>query len=233
MLARRIAVGLYAEHLDRENSLPPGLDEDLLHRLVQEGRQAIADFVDANRGLVAWEVERWRRLFSLDRAELFQEGCVGLLEAVRRWDETAGTRFGAYAIYWIREYVRACAVTRAGELGVPARALRREREGGLSESMAARLHALARPDSLYFETGEPLPVIAPVQDDAAVRVAEAVALLPGDEWEVVRRRHGWDGPPQSRAAVALALGLSRRRVAQLEASALVRLREHLVEACGA
>ena len=34
--------------------------------------------------------------------DLFQEGAVGLMEAVRRWDPDMGTRFGSYAAYWIR-----------------------------------------------------------------------------------------------------------------------------------
>jgi RNA polymerase sigma-32 factor len=34
--------------------------------------------------------------------DLFQEGAVGLMEAVRRWDPDVGTRFGSYAAYWIR-----------------------------------------------------------------------------------------------------------------------------------
>jgi RNA polymerase sigma-32 factor len=41
----------------------------------------------------------------LNILDLFQEGSVGLMEAVRRWDPDVGTRFGSYAAYWIRAYV--------------------------------------------------------------------------------------------------------------------------------
>jgi RNA polymerase sigma-32 factor len=41
----------------------------------------------------------------LNVLDLFQEGSVGLMEAVRRWDPEVGTRFGSYAAYWIRAYV--------------------------------------------------------------------------------------------------------------------------------
>jgi RNA polymerase sigma-32 factor len=37
--------------------------------------------------------------------DLFQEGSVGLMEAVKRWEPTLGPRFGSYAAYWIRAYV--------------------------------------------------------------------------------------------------------------------------------
>jgi RNA polymerase sigma-32 factor len=41
----------------------------------------------------------------LNVLDLFGEGSVGLMEAVRRWDPEVGTRFGSYAAYWIRAYV--------------------------------------------------------------------------------------------------------------------------------
>jgi RNA polymerase sigma-32 factor len=41
----------------------------------------------------------------LNLLDLFQEGAVGLMEAVRRWDPAVGTRFGTYAVFWIRAYV--------------------------------------------------------------------------------------------------------------------------------
>ena len=41
----------------------------------------------------------------VDFEELVQEGCIGLLEAFKRFDETRGTRFDTYAFYWIRRYI--------------------------------------------------------------------------------------------------------------------------------
>src|SRR5207248_3288808 len=37
--------------------------------------------------------------------DLFQEGSVGLMEAVKRWEPTLGPRFGSYAAYWIRAFI--------------------------------------------------------------------------------------------------------------------------------
>ncbi len=45
--------------------------------------------------------------------DLFQEGSVGLMEAVRRWDPEVGTRFGSYAAFWIRAYVLRFLMTNA------------------------------------------------------------------------------------------------------------------------
>jgi RNA polymerase sigma-32 factor len=49
----------------------------------------------------------------LNVLDLFQEGSVGLMEAVRRWDPDVGTRFGSYAAYWIRAYVLRFLMTNA------------------------------------------------------------------------------------------------------------------------
>ena len=49
----------------------------------------------------------------LNVLDLFQEGSVGLMEAVRRWDPNVGTRFGTYAAYWIRAYVLRFLMTNA------------------------------------------------------------------------------------------------------------------------
>jgi RNA polymerase sigma-32 factor len=49
----------------------------------------------------------------LNVLDLFQEGSVGLMEAVRRWDPDVGTRFSTYAAYWIRAYVLRFLMTNA------------------------------------------------------------------------------------------------------------------------
>jgi RNA polymerase sigma-32 factor len=50
---------------------------------------------------IAYQYRRaWTNIF-----DLFQEGSVGLMEAVKRWEPTLGPRFGTYAAYWIRAYV--------------------------------------------------------------------------------------------------------------------------------
>jgi RNA polymerase sigma-32 factor len=49
----------------------------------------------------------------INMLDLFQEGSVGLMEAVKRWDPALGTRFGSYAAYWIRAYILRFLMTNA------------------------------------------------------------------------------------------------------------------------
>ena len=57
-----------------------------------------------NLRLVVAIAYQYRRAWT-NILDLFQEGSVGLMEAVKRWEPTLGPRFGSYAAYWIRAYV--------------------------------------------------------------------------------------------------------------------------------
>jgi RNA polymerase sigma-32 factor len=82
------------------------LDEKQERDLIEAARKR--GDVDAARTLVLHNLRlvvsiayQYRRAW-LNLLDLFQEGAVGLMEAVRRWDPDMGTRFGSYAAYWIR-----------------------------------------------------------------------------------------------------------------------------------
>jgi RNA polymerase primary sigma factor len=84
------------------------LDEDRereLRRAVARGERARRQFVEANLRLVV-SVARNYRTPGVDLADLVQEGNVGLLRAVERYDPDFGVRFSTYATYWIRQAVR-------------------------------------------------------------------------------------------------------------------------------
>jgi RNA polymerase sigma-32 factor len=82
------------------------LDEQQERDLIQAARErgdrdAVRRLVVHNLRLVVSIAYQYRRAW-LNVLDLFQEGAVGLMEAVRRWDPNMGTRFGSYAAYWIR-----------------------------------------------------------------------------------------------------------------------------------
>jgi RNA polymerase sigma-32 factor len=82
------------------------LDEAQERDLIKAARDrgdisAARTLVLHNLRLVVSIAFQYRRAW-LNLLDLFQEGAVGLMEAVRRWDPDMGTRFGSYAAYWIR-----------------------------------------------------------------------------------------------------------------------------------
>jgi RNA polymerase sigma-32 factor len=81
-------------------------EERELGRAVRESgdREAARRLVVHNLRLVVAIAHQYRRAWA-NILDLFQEGSVGLMEAVKRWEPTLGPRFGSYAAYWIRAYV--------------------------------------------------------------------------------------------------------------------------------
>jgi RNA polymerase primary sigma factor len=81
------------------------IDEYRLIRKAQAGdRRALEQLINANLGLVYKVSRRYRcRTYSLD--DLVQEGVVGLITAIERFDGGRGCRLSTYAVHWIRQAI--------------------------------------------------------------------------------------------------------------------------------
>ncbi|GAA1855388.1 RNA polymerase sigma factor SigB [Asanoa iriomotensis] len=105
-LARRIEAGLFAEEKLAEANVPDGLRADL-SIIALEGHAAKDRLLEANLRLVVSIAKRYtgRGMAFLD---LIQEGNLGLIRAVEKFDYAKGYKFSTYATWWIRQ-----AITRA------------------------------------------------------------------------------------------------------------------------
>ncbi|MFE1557563.1 RNA polymerase sigma factor, partial [Streptomyces sp. NPDC058734] len=106
-LAKRIEAGLFSEYkLEEEEDHKPAFKREL-EILVEDGRRAKNHLLEANLRLVVSLAKRYtgRGMLFLD---LIQEGNVGLIRAVEKFDYTKGFKFSTYATWWIRQ-----AITRA------------------------------------------------------------------------------------------------------------------------
>ena len=152
-LASAIEAGLLAAEA-RQDRLPVPASEHELIMLERIGERAAQRFVESNLRLVAMVVRREAARSRMAESELFQEGCLGLIEAVRRFDHRRGLRFATYALHWIRAYVGAISANRAGELNVPAsRAGRFWEVRGVRARLAQQLGRDATVDELAAEVG--------------------------------------------------------------------------------
>ena len=102
-LAKTIEAGREAqEMLDAGNTAK----REELERLAREGQMAFDHFVAANLRLVVSVAAQFSKRSTLDLGELIQEGNLGLLRAVEKFDWRRGYKFSTYATWWIRQAIQ-------------------------------------------------------------------------------------------------------------------------------
>ncbi|WP_107489560.1 RNA polymerase sigma factor [Streptomyces yunnanensis] len=225
-LARRVEAGLFAEE---KLTRTPDLDSQLAHdldTLVVRGRIAKRRLIESNLRLVVSVAKRYvgRGLTMLD---LVQEGNLGLIRAVEKFDYARGYKFSTYATWWIRQAMSRALADQARTIRVPVhvvelinRVVRVQRrmlqERGYEptpEEVAAHLDLTPeRVTDVLRLAQEPVSLHAPVgeEDDVALGdlIEDGDAASPVESAAFLLLREHLD-------AVLSTLGERERKVVQL------------------
>ena len=117
-LAKRIEAGLFAEEkLAGKRKLAKEMERDL-RWVVKDGQKAKSHLLEANLRLVVSLAKRYtgRGMQFLD---LIQEGNLGLIRAVEKFDYTKGYKFSTYATWWIRQAITRAMADQARTIRIP------------------------------------------------------------------------------------------------------------------
>jgi RNA polymerase primary sigma factor len=141
-LAKRIEAGLFADHKLAEGSgvLRAGGSIDL-ERVAEDGRRAKNHLVEANLRLVVSLARRYagRGMLFLD---LIQEGNLGLIRGVEKFDYTKGYKLSTYATWWIRQAITRALADQARTIRIPVHMA--EAIGKLAQARRQMLQDLGR-----------------------------------------------------------------------------------------
>src|SRR3954468_9372377 len=165
-LAKRIEAGLYAEHLlETRKRLGENRKRDLA-AVVRDGQAARRHLLEANLRLVVSLAKRYTGR-GMPLLDLIQEGNLGLIRAVEKFDYTKGFKFSTYATWWIRQAITRGMADQARTIRLPGHLVEQVNKlARIKRDMHQRLGREATHEELAEESGLPAEKISDLLDHA-------------------------------------------------------------------
>ncbi len=220
-------LALYLRRIARTPLLTPA-QEQALARRVERGDMAAKDhMIEANLRLVVHIAKRYQREDSgLTLTDLIQEGTIGLVRAVEKFDYRRGHRFSTYATLWIRQAVGRAVTDKGRMVRLPITVADQVRRLEIAErALTTRLGGSPTPAELAADLGievedverlrgmgrRPASLDAPIADDGETELGDMVATHAPSPEDVAMAGAERDGV----AAALDQLGMIERRVLEL------------------
>ena len=171
-LAQMIEAGEGALTRLEESDFDSKKQELELRRLERKGREAKDAFLTANLRLVVANARRYANTSGIDFLDLIQEGNLGLIRAVEKFDWRKGFKFSTYATWWIRQAITRAIADKSRTVRIPVHlhdTLAAVRSA--QSSLKAELGRDPRPEEIAEEAGVTVDRV-----ELALGVADTVSL---------------------------------------------------------
>jgi RNA polymerase primary sigma factor len=185
-LSKRIEAGVYAEH-KLAGKLTPRQRRDL-EAIAADGALAKAHMLEANLRLVVSVAKRYSNR-GMSFLDVVQEGNLGLIRAVEKFDYTKGYKFSTYAMWWIRQAITRALADQARTIRLPVHVVEQlNKLGRLQRDMHQRFGREPTPEELASELDrtpeqieemlrnarQPVSLDNPVGDDEDTRLGDLI-----------------------------------------------------------
>ena len=170
--AQKIEAGQDATEKLEASKFKGKTEEMMLRRRVRHGREAKDAFLTANLRLVVANARRYANTSGIDFLDLIQEGNLGLIRAVEKFDWRKGFKFSTYATWWIRQAITRAIADKSRTVRIPVHlhdtlaAVR-----AAQASLKAELGREPRPEEIAEEAGVNVDKV-----ELALNVADTVSL---------------------------------------------------------
>ena len=171
-LAQMIEAGEEAAERLESGAVDDKRHELELRRLERKGREAKDAFLTANLRLVVANARRYANTSGIDFLDLIQEGNLGLIRAVEKFDWRKGFKFSTYATWWIRQAITRAIADKSRTVRIPVHlhdTLAAVRSA--QSSLKAELGRDPRPEEIAEEAG-----VAVDKVELALGVSDTVSL---------------------------------------------------------